>query len=192
MALFNRGIPEVEVQATDGGSEIALTLVRAVGWLSRSDLRSRRGPAGPGLETPEAQSLGKHRFEYALTTFEGNWQKAGIAAQAHAFAYSPLAQPTDAHTGTVSPGIPLVACDNPHIIFSALAAAKRPGAFVARWYNSTPEPQAAILAIPSAKRVRSVNFLEQPAPLRLRRMDEGRWRVRLRPFQVLTLHVVSK
>jgi Glycosyl hydrolases family 38 N-terminal domain/Glycosyl hydrolases family 38 C-terminal domain/Alpha mannosidase middle domain/Glycosyl hydrolases family 38 C-terminal beta sandwich domain len=192
VALFNRGIPEIEVRAMDGGSEIALTLIRAVGWLSRSDLRSRRGPAGPGLETPEAQSLGGHRFAYALTTFAGDWQRAGIAAQAHAFAYPPLAQTTDAHAGPLSSRAGLIGCDNSHVILSALTAAKRPDAFVARWYNSTPNTQAAVFTIPSAKRVRSVNFLEQPTRLPLRHLTEDRWRAQLRPFQVLTLQVVSK
>jgi hypothetical protein len=46
------GLPEFEV--TPGGT-IAITLLRAVGWLSRIDLRSRPEPAGPGLPTPEAQ-----------------------------------------------------------------------------------------------------------------------------------------
>src|SRR5262249_8777165 len=47
VAVFNRGIPEIEARRTVRGSELALTLVRAVGWLSRADLRSRYGPAGP-------------------------------------------------------------------------------------------------------------------------------------------------
>jgi len=46
------GLPEFEV-TPDGA--IAITLARAVGWLSRFDLRSRPEPAGPGIPTPEAQ-----------------------------------------------------------------------------------------------------------------------------------------
>jgi hypothetical protein len=192
VALFNRGIPEIEVRPTDGGSEIALTLIRAVGWLSRGDLRARRGPAGPGLETPGAQSFGRHRFEYALTTFAGDWRRAGIAAQAQAFAYPPLAQASDAHAGPLPPDAALIGCDNPHVILSALGAARQPHAFVARWYNSTPDPQAAVFTIPSAKRVRSVNFLGQAARQPLRRMGAERWRAVLRPFQILTLQVVAR
>lgn len=37
---------------------IAITLLRAVGFLSRHDLRSRPGPAGPGTRTPAAQCQG--------------------------------------------------------------------------------------------------------------------------------------
>ena len=49
----------------DGGT-IALTLLRAVGWLSRGDLPERRGHAGPALETPSAQCQGPQRFRYCL------------------------------------------------------------------------------------------------------------------------------
>jgi len=46
--------------------EMAITLLRCVGYLSRDDLDNRRGHAGPGFETPDAQCQGKHRFEYSL------------------------------------------------------------------------------------------------------------------------------
>jgi alpha-mannosidase/mannosylglycerate hydrolase len=45
-------LPEFEV--TPSGV-IAITLLRAVGWLSRFDLKSRPEPAGPGMPAPEAQ-----------------------------------------------------------------------------------------------------------------------------------------
>jgi len=192
VALFNRGIPEVEVRRTDNGTEIALTLIRAVGWLSRGDLRFRHGPAGPGLETSEAQSLGRHRFEYALTTFAGDWQRAGIVAQAHAFAHPPLAAVTDAHAGALAADAALVRCDNPRVVLSALTASKQSGAFVARWYNSSAAAQTAGLTIPLATRVRAVNLLEQPARAAVRRTVPLRWRVQFRPFEIVTLQIRTR
>ncbi|MCK9518082.1 MAG: hypothetical protein M0R74_03480, partial [Dehalococcoidia bacterium] len=56
LAVFNRGQPEGEVVRLPGGRQAyALTLLRCVGWLSRDDLRSRRGGAGPMIATPDAQ-----------------------------------------------------------------------------------------------------------------------------------------
>ena len=46
------GLPEAEV--TPDGT-IAVTLLRAVGWLSHIELRRRPIPAGPAMEAPEAQ-----------------------------------------------------------------------------------------------------------------------------------------
>jgi len=63
LVLIDKGLPEYEV--TEGG-ELALTLLRCVGWLSRADLSTRRGSAGPELPVPEAQCPGDHVFEYAL------------------------------------------------------------------------------------------------------------------------------
>ena len=49
------GLPEAEVGA-DG--MLAVTLLRAVGWLSRGDLRTRPVQAGPGMPAPGAQCHG--------------------------------------------------------------------------------------------------------------------------------------
>jgi hypothetical protein len=43
-----------------------VTLLRAVGWLSRDDLTYRTGHAGPALATPGAQEKGHHRLHYSL------------------------------------------------------------------------------------------------------------------------------
>ncbi|HJU64765.1 MAG TPA: glycoside hydrolase family 38 C-terminal domain-containing protein, partial [Gemmatimonadaceae bacterium] len=61
--LFSDGLAEYEA-ATDG--EIAVTLVRAVGELSRNDLPERPGHAGWPVPTPEAQCLGPFAGEFAL------------------------------------------------------------------------------------------------------------------------------
>ncbi len=48
------------------GATISITLLRAVGWLSRADLPERPGHAGPALETPSAQCEGPQRSRYCL------------------------------------------------------------------------------------------------------------------------------
>lgn len=61
--LYSDGLAEYEV--TEAG-EVYVTLVRAVGELSRADLPERPGHAGWPLGTPEAQSLGPFEAELAL------------------------------------------------------------------------------------------------------------------------------
>ena len=63
LAVAVDGIREYSVPH-DGG-RVAVTLLRAVGWLSRGDLRERKGHAGPALETPTAQCIGPQRFRYS-------------------------------------------------------------------------------------------------------------------------------
>jgi hypothetical protein len=189
VALFSRGIQEVEVSRIDGGSEIALTLIRAVGWLSRGDLRWRHGHAGPGLETPEAQSFGTHRFEYALTTYDGDWESAGLVQQAHQFAFPPLAAMADAHPGPLAANAALLRCDNAHVVVSAVTPARHRGAFLVRCYNASSRPQTSTLEFPSGGRSRAVNFLERPVRLQARRLPGGALRLALRPFEIVTLQI---
>jgi membrane-associated phospholipid phosphatase len=53
----------------DGGT-IAITLLRAVGFLSRGDLPERRGHAGPELATPSAQCIGTREYRYAVVPLD--------------------------------------------------------------------------------------------------------------------------
>jgi alpha-mannosidase len=72
LCLMTRGLPEYEAIPHDGGGvDLALTLVRSVGWLSRDDLSTRHGGAGPQVPTPDAQGLGERRCEYALSVRGG-------------------------------------------------------------------------------------------------------------------------
>ncbi len=54
LSVLAPGLPEAEWD----GRRIAITLLRSVGYLSRHDLRSRPGPAGPSTRTPGAQCPG--------------------------------------------------------------------------------------------------------------------------------------
>jgi alpha-mannosidase len=60
------GLPEYELLPTPAGVATAVTLLRSVGDLSRDDLATRRGHAGPGLATPGAQCPGDHAFHLAF------------------------------------------------------------------------------------------------------------------------------
>jgi mannosylglycerate hydrolase len=68
IALLTRGLPEYEVRASAGGSELCLTILRCVGLISRPAgvMSTRPGAAGPELASPEGQCLGRNVVEYAL------------------------------------------------------------------------------------------------------------------------------
>lgn len=77
VALITEGLHEYEV-LPGPPNVLALTLLRAVGWLSRNDLAYRVGHAGPPMETPGAEVLGAHRFRYSLRFHAGDWEAAAI------------------------------------------------------------------------------------------------------------------
>jgi alpha-mannosidase len=68
LALLTRGLPEYEARPAGAGYELCLTLLRAVGLISRPTgaIATRPLGAGPALPTPEGQCLGRHELEYAL------------------------------------------------------------------------------------------------------------------------------
>ena len=62
-AVFHEGVFEYEIV---DGREIAVTLLRCVGTISRESLATRPWPAGPATPTPRAQMLGETSFVLGL------------------------------------------------------------------------------------------------------------------------------
>jgi len=81
VSILNKGLPEYEaIKNEDGTITFAITLLRCIEWLSRGDFASRNGNAGPPLNTPDAQCLGDHIFEFSVVIQEGmgDWLKSNI------------------------------------------------------------------------------------------------------------------
>lgn len=65
-SLLARDLPEYEAIHEDDQVTLALTLVRAVGWLSRGDLGTRTAPIAPEIAVPGAQCQRVISADYAL------------------------------------------------------------------------------------------------------------------------------
>ena len=85
LALLTQGLYEYEASRAGKDTSLILTLLRAVGWLSRNDLATRPKHAGPAFPTPEAQCQGPQVFEYAIMPYSGNWEKANVPTWAQRF-----------------------------------------------------------------------------------------------------------
>jgi alpha-mannosidase len=97
LAVIADGTFEYEV--CDEGRELAVTLLRATGWLSRRRLPLRPDAAGPAVPVGGAQVQGRRRWHYGLLIHPGNWEGAHLPYRAEAFlhpleATSALAQAT--------------------------------------------------------------------------------------------------
>jgi hypothetical protein len=82
-AVLHDGLLEYEVVRK--GKELALTLLRATGYLSRSAPALRPNPAGPLFPVEGAQLQKPIALEYALLPHRGDWQAADLYAQADEF-----------------------------------------------------------------------------------------------------------
>lgn len=73
LGLMSRGLPEVQSEKEDDAVTLALTLTRAVGWLSREQLPERDFAMGPVIPVAGAQCQREISAEYALiSTPPGN------------------------------------------------------------------------------------------------------------------------
>lgn len=186
VAVFNRGLPEGEVVEFAGRQAYALTLLRCVGWLSRADLRSRRGHAGPALRTPDAQMPGRHTFAYALTVYRGTWREAALVHQAHAFAYPPLVFATNASDTAAMTAWPIVVLPDAALVPSAVYRSAADGAPILRLYSTAATPLQAHLRGPAALgSAWLADLRERPHSALV--YGDGAWQVVVRPWQILTL-----
>jgi len=139
LMLANRGLPEVAaLPHKDGTTDISLTLLRCVGWLSRSDMWVRKGHAGPGLPTPEAQEIGRHEFDYSLIPHSGNLES--VVNQAQNFINPLKALTSNLHPGDLLPKSAFLENDNQLFVISAIKATEKGDGWLIRGYNITSEP----------------------------------------------------
>jgi alpha-mannosidase len=140
VALITHGLHEYEV-LPGPPQELALTLLRAVGWLSRDDLVTRRGHAGPEMETPGAQVPGGHRFRYSLFFHAGDWQEGGTWRAAES-ALLPLVPGRGA---PVSAAPPIIELEPECIQMTALLP--RPAGYDLRLLNASDRPREALVRL---------------------------------------------
>ncbi len=193
-ALASRGILEVEARPEPVGTTILLTLLRCVGWLSRSDLATRRGGAGPELETPGAQEIGEHRFEFAVTTFRESYLESDLLQRVEAYTSPPRVFPFAGRRGDRDPAAAaLMGCDNPRIIFSTARPLARAGSYKVRVYSASSNPETARFSFADGSSVRLVDLAGRRVKRDgLKRSRDGAITLELKPFELVTFEVRSR
>src|SRR5690606_11566122 len=88
LAVLLEHVTEYEV--IGGGRELALTLLRSVGHLSRDRNPYRDQPAGPQLPTPRAQCRGERSAGFAIMPYAGERPGSGVLRAAEAYRHDLL------------------------------------------------------------------------------------------------------
>lgn len=196
LAVLNKGCTNYRMRDKgDAGVEIALTLIRAVGWLSREDLHSRIGNAGPNIRTPEAQCLGRRIFEYALVPYSGTFHDSKVQQLAHEFNAPPVGAQTSIHDGDLPHHMSFLKVVPDDLIITAIKQSEEGQRMVIRCYNpSNKTCTADILTFRQARSVRLLNLNEEELDIEKSgygaqvRLDEnGAVHVSLAPKKILTL-----
>ena len=137
LALLADGLLEYEV--VEGGTELALTVLRAVGYLSRLEPHLRPNAAGPPVPVEGAQMPGRQRRRYGLLLHRGGWADAQLYRRADGFLL-PLESAGVTATTAVRPP-----CDSALRVEGAEVSAvlREDEVLVVRLFNPSPEPVLA-------------------------------------------------
>jgi alpha-mannosidase len=140
LTLINKGLPEVELD----DNTLSLTLLRCVGHLSRSDFDERPLHAGPAVETPGGQELGKtYTYHYALLTHTAEEDITYSADHAEAYSLPPSSVVRS--SGRDDFLDPLFEVDNPFIRVSSFRVID--AAVILTLYNLAKEDNSCTLSL---------------------------------------------
>lgn len=197
LGLAVKGLPEVEMIDEDDQLTFALTLLRAVGRLSRDDLKSRPGLVAPSIPTPEGQSLREMVAEYALIDLPEQDRTAMLRAGVNlnvplqAFQYeeapprsrrSYLSIISDRGTGADS--------DGAGVIMSAMKPPEKGPGWVVRLFN--PWDRAVEVYVTPFKRPRKVYIVTMSEePEGYIEPDANGWvALNVNPHEIVTLMLI--
>lgn len=176
MALFTRGLPEVEPLPEDDQVTLGLTLLRAVGWLDKA----------AQIPAASAQMPGVMSGEFMLMPQAGALDAAQLLQTAQAY-QAPLRgyQYAEAPPHRQHSYLTLEPADK--LVLTALKPPQTGDGLVLRLLNPTDKPVAATLVTSQAlARAEQVTLAEtQPAPMQIK--DDHQVRVVVHPHQVMTV-----
>jgi alpha-mannosidase len=190
LAVLGKGLPEIEAtRGKAGHAKLSLTLLRAVGWLSRDDFPTRRcSNAGPTIHTPDAQCLGTHTFQYALVPFGGDCIAADIKGLSRRY-NTPVLVVQGVEDQHIEGGSGLLKKATRSTSITAVKKHEVRDTLIVRLYNLAADPveETLILGMRIADAWRT-DLLEE----RIGRVAvgaDGRIPVRLRPHEIVTVEI---
>jgi alpha-mannosidase len=110
-----------EYELVDGGRELAVTILRSFGLISRNANPYREDPAGPEIPVPDAQRIGPCRFGFALMPHAGHWSAGGVLEAAERYRHPFLAVRGTARDEVAGPDRTTgISVDGTGVVLSAL------------------------------------------------------------------------
>ncbi|MGK5554224.1 alpha-mannosidase [Actinomadura kijaniata] len=165
--------------------ELAVTLLRSVGYLSRDRNAHRDQPAGPQLPTPRAQCRGEHAFGLAVLPYAGDRPGEEVLTAAEAYRHDPLtAEGYGPGGGALPPARAGLAVSGTGVVLSALR--DRDGWTEVRLVAETPEPTVAVLSGAFGRAVRT-DLLGRPGEDLA--VDGGEVALPMLPWEIVTMRL---
>jgi alpha-mannosidase len=165
---------------------IAVTLLRAFGWLSRDDFSTRGTGAGPAFPVPGGQCLGSHRFELSLIPFTGDVRDA--AAEADGFQTTPRGVDTRLHSGHLPPRASLLTVEPSTFRLTAVRPVRDGSVVVRGVYLGDAPGDVRIRPLARANVCERVRLDETPTGT-IDPDPDGSLRVSARPLEIVSVRL---
>jgi alpha-mannosidase len=169
------------------GRELALTILRSTGLISRNENPSREDPAGPEIPVPGAQLLGPWQFGFAILPHAGSWSDADALRAADRFRLPALVAPGTGGADLAPAAVEGLRLDGDGIVLSALR--RRESALELRLVAERPEATTATIhlrgGIAAAHDVDLLGRIGTP----LEAAADGSLAVRLRAWEIRTIRL---
>jgi len=178
-----------EYELADDGAELALTLLRSTGLISRNANPYRMDPAGPEMAIPHAQMRGQWRFTFGLFPHAGDWLAGGVPAAAERYRHALVAVPGHAPSEVAWPpdgaADDAFALDGDGVVLTSLR--RRDATWLeARVVNLAPEPRTARLS-GGLIEARDASLRGEPGDSLT--LSDGVLTLELRPAEIRTVQV---
>jgi alpha-mannosidase len=178
-----------EYELTENGGELAITVLRSTGLISRNDHPFRQDPAGPELAIPDAQMRGRWRMSFALAPHAGDWSEGGVPMAAERYRNDLVATAGIGQTTAAWPpagaGADALRLEGDDVVLSSLR--RRDGGWLeARLVNLSGRPRRARLGpdIAAAREASLRGEAGDDLPL-----EDGHVAVALGPAEIRTIQL---
>jgi alpha-mannosidase len=178
-----------EYELTEDGAELAVTVLRSTGLISRNDNPYRQDPAGPEIAIPNAQMRGRRRMTFGLYPHAGGWAEGGVADAAERYRHELLSAPGSAAGEAQWPpagaGDAALSLAGDQVELTSLR--RRPDGWIeARLVNLAPDRRTASVegAIEEARRASL-----RGEPLEAVPVSDGRLQMELGPAEIVTVQL---
>jgi alpha-mannosidase len=187
LLVSTRGLREAAI-SPEGW--IAVTLLRSYGWLSRDDLATRKGGAGPQLPTPAGQSLGEHTFHLSLIPFAHD----PVFAQNEALAFQSSFRGvgTHIHSGSLPPSVSLLSIEPETFQVTAIKISEDGRSLIVRGVNLQADPvQVRIMSAFPVHSASKARLDETPVDVVWVRKNQS-LEIEVQPSEIMTLRLDPK
>ena len=160
LVVATRGIHEYESHVMEEETKVNFTLLRSVGWLSRDDLLTRKGNAGPQIPTPQAQCIGEYRYHYSFGLLKED-DESEAYRMAKDFLIDPIAMEIpESQEKKKALSIPKFKFDSGAFL-SAFKIAQNGKAVVIRWVNHSESESKVHVESPFNMEIENSNMAEE-------------------------------